>query len=149
MKRSWPLLALAALVAGCAHLDYIGESYAPTSHVDVYYSESNVPRAYTVMGEVIATGDMLVSSGKLQDKIRKEAQKQGADAVVLTSLENYQAGENTNWNQNETESKDKKGATQTTTTGTSSTSVEEKKKIRAIFIRYKPQEEAAPAEKTP
>ena len=149
MKRLWPLL-LIALTVGCAHLDYVGESYAPTSNVDVYYSEANVPRPYSAIGEVIATGDMLVSTSKLQQRIREEAKKHGADAVVLTSLEQVQSGENTSWNENQTESKNKKGGTTTTTTGSSSTSVEEKKKIRALFIRYKPAEEApAPAEKTP
>ena len=148
MKRSWPLV-LVTLVWGCAHLDYVGESYAPTSHVDVYYSEQNVPRPYTAIGEVIATGDMLVSTDKLQQKIRDEARKHGADAVVLTSLEQVQSGENSSWSENQTEAKNKKGGTTTTTTGSSSSSVEEKKKIRALFIRYKPAGEAAPAEKTP
>ena len=133
-------LTLATLLAGCAHIDYVGESYAPTSHVDVYYSESNVPHGFTVIGEVIATGDALVSTGKMQEKIRKEALKHGADAVVLTSLERYASGEHSSWNQHETESKDKKGRVHNDASGSSSTATEEKKKIRAIFIRYKSDE---------
>lgn len=134
------ILVFAALapLAGCATIDYIGESYPATTNVDVYYSEANIPRDYTVMGEVIATGDVLVSSGKLQEKIKLEAQKHGADAVVLTSLEKYQAGESSSWTEQQTQGKDKKGHTLTTTSGSSSSSVEEKKKVRAIFIRYKP-----------
>ena len=131
MKRLWLGVALGALLAGCAHVDYVGESYAPTTQVDVYYSEANVPRAYTVIGEILATGDMLVSTGKMQDQIRKEAQKHGADAVVLTGMDRYQAGESTSWNESETESKDKKGRTKKSTSGSTSTSVEEKKQIRA------------------
>jgi nucleotide-binding universal stress UspA family protein len=137
MRFALPLL-LVGLLAGCAHVDYVGESYAPTSRVDVFYSEENVPRAYTVIGEVVATGDALVSTGKMQEKIRKEAMKNGADAVVLTSLEKYTAGEHSSWSENETQSKDKKGRIHNNTSGSSSTTKEEKKKIRAIFIRYKP-----------
>src|SRR5262245_50166162 len=106
MRRSWPLMVV-ALLSGCAHLDYVGESYPPTSQVDVFYSEQNVPRPYTAIGEVIATGDMLVSTDKLQHKIRDEARKHGADAVVLTGLEQYQAGESTSWSENSAESKNK------------------------------------------
>ena len=136
MRFALPLFAI-VLLAGCAHVDYVGESYAPTSRVDVFYSENNVPREYTIIGEVVATGDALVSTGKMQEKIRKEAQKHGADAVVLTSLEKYASGEHSSWNQDETESKDKKGRIHNKTSGSSSTQTEEKKKIRAIFIRYK------------
>ena len=137
MRFALAVLAVVAL-AGCAHIDYVGESYAPTTRVDVFYSEANVPRAYTIIGEVVATGDALVSTGKMQEKIRKEAQKHGADAVVLTSLEKYASGEHSSWNQDETESKDKKGRIHNKTTGSSSTTTEEKKKIRALFIRYRP-----------
>jgi hypothetical protein len=135
MRFALPLFAI-VLLAGCAHVDYVGESYAPTSSVDVFYSENNIPRDYKIIGEVVATGDALVSTSKMQEKIRQEAQKPGADAVVLTSLEKYTAGEHSTWNQQETESKDKKGRIHNNTTGSSSTTTEEKKKIRAIFIRY-------------
>jgi hypothetical protein len=112
--------------------------------VDVYYSESNVPREYVVIGEVIATGDELVSAGKMQDKIRQEALKHGAHAVILTSLEKYAAGEHSSWSQDEKESKDKKGRKHVTTSGSSSSATEEKKKIRALFIRYKAADDSTP-----
>jgi hypothetical protein len=133
-------LCAAPLFAGCAHLDYMGETYAPTDHVDVYYSEENVTRPYTPMGEVIVTGDQLVSSDKMQAKIRKEAMKRGADAVVLQSLEAYKGGETTSWSQHETEKTDRKGRTHTHTEGSSSTSDTDKKRIHALFIRYKASE---------
>ncbi len=129
MSRYGMLLALVVLFAGCAHVDYVGESYPPTAQVDVYYSETNVPREYVVIGEVIATGDELVSAGKMQDKIRQEALKHGAHAVILTSLEKYASGEHSSWTQNEKESKDKKGRTHVTTTGSSSSST-----LRALSL---------------
>jgi hypothetical protein len=142
MKSHAHAFALALLVAplaatGCAHLDYMGESYPPTSRVDVYFTEENVTRPYTAIGEVIVTGDQLVSSDKMQRKIRDEAMKRGADAVILQSLEAYKAGESTSWSQHETEKTDKKGRTHTHTEGSSSTSDTDKKRMHALFIRYK------------
>jgi hypothetical protein len=146
MRGYWLLLAIGMLLcAGCAHVDYVGESYAPTTQVDVYYSEANVPREYVVIGEVIATGDEWVSSGKMQEKIRREALKHGAHAVILTSLEKYASGEHSSWSQDQKTSEDKKGRTRTKTTGSSNTSTDETKKIRALFIRYKEPGPAAPA----
>jgi predicted TIM-barrel enzyme len=149
MKRIAWFAAATTLVAGCATIDYVGENYAPTTHVDTYYSEANVTRAYTVMGEVVATGDQIVSTSKMQDQIREEAMKRGADAVIITGLERYASGENTSWSENETTKKDKKGRDKTTTFGSSNTSVEEKKQIKAVFIRYKPATESTETAKNP
>lgn len=129
-----PMLAIPALlfIAACAHVDYIGESYPPTPQVDVFFAEKDVPRDYRVMGKVLAQANELVSAEKLQAKIMKKAQEKGADAVVLTGLDRYKSGENTDYHET-TENKGRK----TTTHGHSSTSSEEKKEIQAIFIKYR------------
>ncbi len=132
------LLATLLAAAGCAHLDYMGETYSPTSHVDIYYSEDNVPRAWTAMGEAIVTGDQLVSGDKMQEKLRREAMKRGADAVILESMETYKAGESTSWSQHETEKTDQHGRTHTRTEGSATTSDSDKKRMHALFVRYKP-----------
>src|SRR5689334_25135215 len=95
------ILAIPALlfVAACAHVDYVGQSYQPTSHVDVYYAERDVPHEYTVMGKVIATANDLVSAEKLQEKIVLKAKDHGADAVVLLGLERYKSGSNTDYSE--------------------------------------------------
>ena len=120
--------------------------------MNVYYSEANVPRAYNVMGEVVATADQLVSARKVQENMVKKAKQKGADAVVLLGMEHYLAGESTSYNESTTESKDKKGNSESMTSGFSSTNVQEKKKIRALFIKFKPGGEtvegaAAPVDK--
>jgi hypothetical protein len=128
------LLAIPALlvVAACAHVDYIGESYPPTSHVDVFFAEDDVRQEYKVMGKVVATANDLVSAEKLQAKIMQKAQDKGADAVVLTGLDRYKSGESTDYHER-TESKGRR----TTTSGHSTTSSEEKKEIQALFIKYR------------
>jgi hypothetical protein len=128
------MLAIPALlfVAACAHVDYVGRSYAPTDHVDVFYTEQEVPRQYTLMGKVVATANDLVSAEKLQQKIVRKAQDNGADAVVLMGLERYKSGTSTDYH----ESTEDRGR-RTRTHGHSSTSDQEKKEIQALFIKYR------------
>jgi hypothetical protein len=131
MRRFLAIPAL-LLCAACAHVDYVGESYPPTSRVDLFFAESDVHHEYRVMGKVVATANDLVSAEKLQAKIMQKAQDKGADAVVLTGLDRYKSGESTDYHET-TESKGRK----TRTSGHSSTSTEEKKEIQALFIKYR------------
>ena len=135
--RRLMLAAFLVTVTGCAHLDYAGQSFPPTQSVDLFYSEANVNREYTVMGELTGTGDQFVSSQKLQDQMVQKAREKGADGVVILGLEHFQSGSNTNYNETTTEGKTKKGKTVSSTSGSSSTSSEESKRIRAILIKYK------------
>ena len=132
MKAAVMLSLVLVAVGACAHLDYIGESYAPTPHVDLFFAEKDVPREYRVMGQILATAGDLVSAEKLQSKIVEKAGQKGADAVVLLGLERYKSGESTTYHET-TEQKRRK----TVTSGGSSTSSEEKKEIRALFIKYR------------
>jgi hypothetical protein len=125
------------LLSGCAHLDYIGETTHPTTDVQVFYTEANVPRAYRVMGEVVATSGLFVSTRKIQDQMIDKARQKGADAVVILGIEHYKAGESSSYSESTTESQDKKGRTHLSTSGSSSTSSEENKKIRALFIKFR------------
>ncbi|TMQ59036.1 MAG: hypothetical protein E6K76_06050 [Candidatus Eisenbacteria bacterium] len=120
------------MIAACAHVDYIGRSYAPTNHVDLFFAEKDVTHEYEVMGKVVATANDLVSAEKLQAKVLEKAQSKGADAVVLLGLDRYKSGENTNYRET-TEDKGRK----TTTTGHSNTSSEEKKEVQALFLKYR------------
>lgn len=135
MKIAVMYLAVMVLFIGCTKIDYIGEEYPPTSHVDLYFNEGDVEREYKVMGHLVATADDYVSTGKMQKKILEEAQKKGADGVIILNLDRYQAGESTTYKET-TDTKETKKGTQSTTTATTSTKVEEKKEIKATFIKY-------------
>src|SRR4029079_8499262 len=104
MRRMMPMLALMLVAAGCAHLDYVGKTYAPTQTVDVVYSEHDLHQEYTVIGQLIATGDQLVSASKLQDKIVERARQVGADAGIIEGMERVVTGSSTNYTES---SKDK------------------------------------------
>ena len=128
-------LVLLCLTA-CTKIDYIGEEYPPTTHVDLFFDMDDVTREHKVMGHLIATADDGVSTEKMQKKMMKKAREKGADAVVITYFDKYQSGETTKYSETTEEGKTKKGNTKTTTTATSSTTVTEKKQIKAVLLKY-------------
>lgn len=132
------MLAAAALLlaAGCTKIDYVGKEFAPTSDVDVFFSLDDVDREYEVMGHLTATGDEMVSAEKMQEDILKKAREKGADAVVILGLDTYATSSPTTWSET-TETKQTESGTKTTTSGTSSGGAEEKKQIRATFLKYR------------
>ena len=64
------LLTVIILVS-CTKIDYVGESYPATTHVDIYFSEESVEREYKIMGYMVATANDMVSASKMQDKMMK------------------------------------------------------------------------------
>lgn len=136
MKRALLAAVLFLTLAACTKIDYIGEEYPPTDRVDMYFSEADIDLDYKIMGRMIATADEFVSSDKMQKKIMEEARKRGADGVVILGLDRYQSGESHQYNET-TETKEKKDGTKTVTSASSTTSVDEKKKIEALFVKYK------------
>ena len=143
MRAATWIVVAALFATGCAHLDYVGESAAPTRDVHVYYTEANVPRPYRVMGEAVATANLFISSDKIQKQMVEKARERGADAVVILGMETYQSGESSSYSESSRESKDRKGRTRVSTSGSSSTSAQESKKVRALFIRWKPEGDGA------
>jgi hypothetical protein len=136
MRLALLSVVLLLTLAACTKIDYVGEEYPPTQQVDMFFSEAEIQVDYKVMGHLIATADDYVSSGKMQKKIMEEARKKGADAVVILGLDRYQSGESQHYSET-SETKEKKSGTKTVTSATTTTSVDEKKKIQAIFIKYR------------
>ncbi len=124
------------LLGGCTKIDYIGEEYAPTTNVEMYFSEEDVTREHKVMGHIIATAPDLVSAEKMQKELKKKAMEKGADAIIILGMEKYQSGETTNYSETTVEGTTKKGNPKSTTTATSTTTTEEKKQIKAILIKF-------------
>ena len=137
MKR-FVLLAAAALLlaAGCTKIDYVGKEFSPTVDVDIFFALDDVEREYDVMGHVTATADDMVSAEEMQKEILKKAREKGADAVVILGLGRFTASTPATWSET-TQSEKTKTGTKTTTTGTSSSGTEEKKEIRATFLKYR------------
>lgn len=57
MKRLVGPLAVLVVLIGCTSINYLGESYPPTEHVDLYFSEADIDSEYTVVGRIVATAN--------------------------------------------------------------------------------------------
>jgi len=133
------LLMAVVLLAGCASVDYVGKTYAPTSNVDVYMSADDVGRPYEVMGEARAQVDTIPFSKpgqQLQDKLVAEARAKGADGIILGGLQNRTVGSTSN-TAGQGERKKHKGKKKTQYTETTTTSDNEVTELRGQLIRYR------------
>ena len=86
MKISMTVRALAALLlAGCVSYEYKGEKGgSPTEEVAVFMNSGKIGRPYQVLGEATVSGDYHeVTRDRLMDKLVGEAEKCGADAVLI------------------------------------------------------------------
>ncbi|PWB76141.1 hypothetical protein C3F09_00905 [candidate division GN15 bacterium] len=137
MKKLCLLLPLLLVAASCTKIDYVGEEYPPTNHVDMYFSMADAPTGAKVMGYIVASAPDMVSAEKMQKKMMEKARVKGADGIVIEGLNRYQAGSNTNYSESSTQKTDSKGKTKTTTSGSSSTSSEEKKEIKGTLLKYR------------
>jgi hypothetical protein len=133
MDLRWVLAALTLVVPGCAHLDYVGRAHAPTTHVDLYFSEAEITRSYEVMGHLVVTGDQYIGLSRMQDKLMREAREKGADAVVIQEAARVRASEETRVSTSTTG--DGEGTSESLTRA--STHTVESKRIRALFVKYR------------
>lgn len=131
------LVAVLVAASSCTKIDYVGEEFPPTAHVEQFFSASDVTREYKVMGYIVASAPDMVSAEKMHKKLVEKAQKVGADAIIVEGLERYTSGSNTNYTETSQDKTDKKGKTKTVTSGSSSTNNEEKKQIKATLIKFK------------
>jgi hypothetical protein len=137
MKKLLIVLPFILAFISCTQIDYIGQEFPPTTEVDTYFSVADIRYDYTVMGTVVATATDIVSAEKMQKDIIKKARKKGADGVIFEGLERYHAGTTSSYTETTKDETDNKGKTKTVTTGTQSNTTEEKKQIKATFIKYK------------
>jgi hypothetical protein len=98
-------------------VEYAGRSYAPTSHVDIYFHTTDVIRNYEIIGKADGKAWLLTDYDKIRKSIVKEAGKKGADGVIFTGIHDELV--------NTSKYNDSSSAGQVQTV------------IEAIFIRYK------------
>ena len=98
-------------------IDYVGDSYLPTSDVDVYFSEADVLEDYRKMGYATAEGG---SAEELQDRLIEKARKSGADGIVFEGIDRVKTGE----------------ITTVDAVGTEHTQNTRELQVKAIFIKY-------------
>lgn len=84
MKRYTPLLLLTLISCG-VRLDYLGSSFSPTGHVDVFVDASAIKKPYTIIGRgYIDYGPYAKSRiERMQSMAVKTAKEKGANAILF------------------------------------------------------------------
>ena len=83
---------LTAFLGGCVNTDYVGENYAPTSQIDVYYSIDDVKTSHAVMGEITATAMDGWDSAAMVEELKTQAMAKGADGLVIMDVHTETVG---------------------------------------------------------
>ena len=89
------ILSMILFVSACGSdvdVDYLGDSYPPTSHVDVYFSEDDITEGYLVMGHATVDGG---DAEELQEKLIEKARASGADGIIFEEFDRVETGEQT------------------------------------------------------
>jgi hypothetical protein len=127
------LFAFFALLTGCTTTDYLGKTYPPTQHVDVFYSPHDVTRTYEVMGEIRAEGDDVVSYESMQHRLVQEAMQKGADAILIEKLDTIETSSTTV----ENKTRDQHQHRASSSTAISTTIIEKDRLITAKLLKYR------------
>ena len=83
---------LIAILLGCVNTDYVGESYSPTTKVNVYYSIEDVDAPHVVMGKIKATAMDGWDSDAMVEELKAQAMAKGADAIVIEGVHTETTG---------------------------------------------------------
>lgn len=86
-------LLLAIIAAACSpNVNYLGDTYAPTDHVDVYYDEADISKDFRVMGQI--SGDNSTNSfiklEEIKEGMIEEAKSRGADGIWFLFADSYE-----------------------------------------------------------
>lgn len=99
MIRQIVTLVVATMVlSACATTDYVGETYAPTTHVDVFFAESDVGRTYKTIGTARTEGTEYMTFETIEQQLVTDAMAKGADAVIIDGMETVTVGSTTTTN---------------------------------------------------
>ena len=87
-------LTLILLLSGCANTEYVGQTYTPTSHVDLYMTAAQVRQPYTVMGQAKTEATEYMRFEDMQTQLQRDAMAKGADGIIITGMETINVGSN-------------------------------------------------------
>ena len=79
------------LFLSCTKINYVGNSYNPTSNVEVFVDEGAIKRRYDVVGKGYVQSTTTASE-KIQTKAIEIAKQKGADAILIQDLFTYTMG---------------------------------------------------------
>ncbi len=96
-RNSLLLFGVLIFLASCAEVNYIGNTYQPTTEVEIFFDEKLIEGEYTIIGHAIGTGSWGISNEKIQDKLIQTARRKGANAIIITGIgkDSINTGEHT------------------------------------------------------
>lgn len=79
-------IALLLIASACSpKINFIGNQFAPTQQVDMYFDEKDIDQEYKVMGFLQNEGrEFANNSDKIKEAIIAEAKRRGADAILFS-----------------------------------------------------------------
>jgi hypothetical protein len=84
MTKFYLLFATVILLTSCSpRINYLGNSFQPTSNVDVYVDEGAISKDYTIMGKGYVRAYSYSIPESVQRKAITKAKQKGADAVLF------------------------------------------------------------------
>ena len=83
MKISLFACLLFIIVSCSPQLNYLGDEYPPTTHVDTYYDEGDIKQDFKVIGQLSGSNETntLNSLDDIKKSMINEAKKRGADGI--------------------------------------------------------------------
>ena len=72
------------LTGSCYTIEYLGESYAPSEQVEVYYDAKQVKKEYRIIGRMAELTSVVKHTEK---QMIKKAKSVGADAIIFTDMD--------------------------------------------------------------
>ena len=83
MKLFLGVTIIVALLGGCRQIEFVGEEYPITDHVDIYCSWEDVQADHRVIGHLVPIDKDMKNVRKMRKNMLKAARVNGADAVVI------------------------------------------------------------------
>lgn len=83
MKLVLGVAIIAILIGGCRQIEFVGEEYPSTNHVDLFCSWQDVQEDHRVIGHFVPVDDDMANIPKMRLQMLKAARKKGADAMVI------------------------------------------------------------------
>jgi hypothetical protein len=127
------VFTICAPLLSCTTTNYLGKTYPPTQHVDIFFSPQDVRHTYEIMGEIRAQADDIVSFQLMQQQLVKEAMQKGGDAILIEHMGTTQTGFTTV--ENKTKEKKKSGGSSSTVI--SNTQIETNRVVTAKLLKYR------------
>lgn len=83
MKLILGAVVLVSLLGGCRQIEFVGEEYPATNHVDLFCSWQDVLEDHRVIGHLVPADADMANIPKMRKQMLEAARKNGADALVI------------------------------------------------------------------